>query len=542
MKKLILNSAVLVVALSISLFAQAQKIRTIAGNGTDSYTGDGGQAIHATIGSSWGIAMDGNGDVFIADDDDYVIRKIDPTGVISTIAGMGYPGYSGDGGPATSAHLNYPSGLAVDAGGNLYVADNGNYVIRKIDIHGVITTVAGTGVWGYSGDGGPAVSARINGCVSIAFDRTGNMYIADGNTRIRKVDPSGIISTVAGGSMWGYSGDGGSATLAALAGPCGIACDTLGNIYFSDQPNNAIRKVSTTGIISTIAGTGIGGYSGDDGVATSAKLNSPGGVTMDLQGNVYFADEGNNRIRKIATTGIISTVAGNGSWDYTGDDGFAVNAAMKLPSALCINSIGNLFITDRKNYAVREVINATAINIGANPGNVISNGTTVTFTAPTNIQNYGLSYQWQLNDMNVGTNSATYTNNSLNAGDVVTCTLIDPAGGASILTSNEIVMVDHSLETATITQNNSNIDIAVYPNPNNGNFKVTGTFTSKMDENVNYSVYDVSGKMVYQGAAAPQKGQIQQQITLDRSLPTGQYILKASSQNADKELHFEINN
>ena len=227
MKSLILTSAIIVAALLANITGSAQKIRTIAGTGSIGYSGDGGQAVHAMIGGSWGIALDGNGDLFFADDDNNVIRKIAPSGVITTIAGTATPGYSGDGGPATAARLNYPSGIATDGHGNLYIADNGNYVIRKIDATGTITTVAGNGTWGYSGDGGPAVSARLNGCVAMAFDRAGNMYIADGNTRIRKVNTTGTISTVAGGSMWGYSGDGGAAVGAALAGPCGIAIDTL---------------------------------------------------------------------------------------------------------------------------------------------------------------------------------------------------------------------------------------------------------------------------------------------------------------------------
>ena len=543
MKSLILTSAIIVAALLANITGSAQKIRTIAGTGSIGYSGDGGQAVHAMVGGSWGIALDGNGDLFFADDDNNVIRKIAPSGVITTIAGTATPGYSGDGGPATAARLNYPSGIATDGHGNLYIADNGNYVIRKIDATGTITTVAGNGTWGYSGDGGPAVSARLNGCVAMAFDRAGNMYIADGNTRIRKVNTTGTISTVAGGSMWGYSGDGGAAVGAALAGPCGIAIDTLGNIYFSDQPNNVIRKVNTSGIISTIAGTNVGGFSGDFGAATDAKINTPAGVTIDNEGNVYFADQGNNRIRKINASGTISTIAGNGIYGYTGDDGFAANASMKAPSAVCMNSTGNMFITDRSNYAIREVINAATISIGAAPSNIITDGTTVTFTAPANTQAYGLAYQWQLNGVNVGTNSTTYTNNSLNSGDVVTCTMIDPAGGSSFLTSNEIVMINNSyLSTPELVTNNSSIDINLYPNPNNGTFQLSGTFTSNKTEYVNYSVFDMAGKVLYQNATAPNKGQIAETINLGRTLPTGQYILRASSENAQKDIHFEINN
>ncbi len=543
MKKILINLAIVVAALCSSTIADAQKIRTIAGTpDSNGYSGDGAMAIHAMLGGSWGIAADANGNIFIADDDMNVIRKIQPSGEISTIAGMAYPGFSGDGGPATAAHLNYPSGLALDGHGNLYVADNGNYVIRKIDAAGVITTVAGTGVWGYSGDGGLAVSARLNGCVGLAFDRAGNMYIADGNTRIRKVTPAGYISTVAGGSMWGFSGDGGRATEAALSGPCGVSVDTMGNIYFSDQLNNVIRKVSVSGIITTIAGTTSGGYGGDNGPATRARLNTPGGVFADNSGNVFFADEGNNRVRKISPDGTITTVAGNGTYDFAGDEGLAINAALRFPSALCMNAAGNMFITDRKNYVIREVLSPGSVTIGAYPNNELHTGSEIIFTAPASITEYGVACQWQLNGMNVGAGESTYSNPSIKTGDVVTCSLIDVIGGGAVLDiSNAITVVDGSLETAQLASKNTNLDISVYPNPNNGNFQVTGSFASKIDENVSYGIYDVTGKLIYQGYSAPQNGKINEQLSLNSQLPTGHYILRASSLYADKELHFEIN-
>ena len=221
--------------------------------------------------------------------------------------------------------------MAVDASGNLYIADTGNNRIRKVSATGIITTVAGNGSAGYSGDGGPATSAQLDGPEGVAVDGSGNLYIADTcNNRIRKVSATGIITTVAGNGSAGYSGDGGPATSAQLSLPAGVAVDGSGNLYIADSGNNRIRKVSATGIITTVAGNGSPGYSGDGGPATSAQLNQPAGVAVDASGNLYIADSSNNRIRKVSATGIITTVAGNGFDGYSGDGGPATSAATQL--------------------------------------------------------------------------------------------------------------------------------------------------------------------------------------------------------------------
>ena len=324
--------------------SNAQKIRTIAGNGINGETGDGGAAVLASIGSAQGIIADAAGNIYISDADVNIVRKITTNGIITTIAGIGYPAFSGDGAAATNAALNYPSGLAIDKYGNLYIADQGNSSIRKVDTSGIITTVVGDGshFWGFAGDGGLATAARLNGCVGLVFDKIGNMYIADNNSRIRKVNTAGIISTYAGSGPVGYTGDGGNATAAMLAGPGGIAIDTDGNIFFTDKVNNVIREVSASGIISTVAGNHTSGYSGDGGAAISASLHTPAGIAIDAAGNICFADQGNNRVRKINTSGIITTISGTGTAGYSGDRGLACNATMRSPSSLCIDAIGNL--------------------------------------------------------------------------------------------------------------------------------------------------------------------------------------------------------
>ena len=348
------------VALFLLLFAgktQAQNITTFAGNGGSGFSGDGGNATSAQINGPGGVGVDAQGNVYIADGGNARIREVNTSGTITTVAGNGSGGYSGDGGAATSAQIYQPSAVVADANGNIYIADAGNDVVREVNTSGIITTVAGNGSTGYSGDGGAATSAELHGVYGVAVDASGNIYIPDFyNNRIRKVNTSGIITTVAGTGTAGYSGDGGSATSAEIWNPVSIAVDASGNIYFADRSNNVVRKVNTSGIISTVAGNGSAGYSGDGGSATSAQIWGPQGLTVDAYGNIYIGDNSNNRIRMVNTYGIISTVAGNGAAGYSGDGGSATSAELRSPTGVAVNARGNLlYIADNNNNRVREV-------------------------------------------------------------------------------------------------------------------------------------------------------------------------------------------
>ncbi len=351
--------------------SSASVITTEAGGGL----GDGGPATAAPVNTPFGVAIDSGGDEFIADSGNNEIREVNgTTGVITTVAGTGVAGYSGDGGPATSAELDSPAGISLDSFGHLFIADSDNNVVREVNLStGVISTVAGTGTAGFGGNGGPATSATLFGPTSVAVDSSGNLFIADtGNDVIREVSAAtGKISTVAGDGQNGFGGDGGPATSAEMNFPMGVAVDSLGDLFIADSFNNRVREVSAaTGTITTIAGTGVAGDSGNGGLATAAELNHPGGLTVSSSGSLLFiADSNSNAIRKVnLSAATITQVAGNGTAGDSGNGGLATAAELDVPTAVALDSSGNLFIADANNNVIRELSAATG-NIATVAGN-----------------------------------------------------------------------------------------------------------------------------------------------------------------------------
>jgi sugar lactone lactonase YvrE len=324
--------------------------------------GDGGPATRASVFPS-AIRLDARGNLYIMEAMAGVVfvRKVGVNGLISTV-------------PSDSDVFGRGA-IAVDTGGNIYLASSlegyldtlaGASVLR-LTARGVVSIVAGNGRSGFSGDGGPATRARLGSVSALAVDARGNLYIA-GDNRIRRVGPNGVITTIAGNGKTGFSGDGGAATLASLTGSLGMVLDARGNLYFADLDNNRIRKIDPRGIITTVAGSGPAGFSGDGGAATSARLNGPSDVAVDAAGAIYIADTGNGRVRKVDPNGTISTVAGNGTQAFRGDGGAATSASFGWPESIAVDAGGNIYITDRMNGRVRRVSPNGVVNSVAGNG------------------------------------------------------------------------------------------------------------------------------------------------------------------------------
>lgn len=398
----------------------------------------------STIGLSLPTALtfDSAGNIYIADTGDHLVREVNLAGIVSTVAGNGSQGFTGDGGSAINAQLDSPSGVAVDASGNIYIADTNNNRIREVS-GGIITTIAGTGAKGYSGDGGPAVSATLAQPTAIAVDSAGNIYIADTNNQcIRKITGT-TITTVAGDGVQGYAGDGGLATAANLNSPSGVAVDAAGNLYIADTDNERVRMVTaSTGMITTIAGTGVAGFNAD-GAATAAELASPRGVTVDPSGTVYVADSDNDRIRTIRS-GVITTIAGMGVQGFMGDAGSSTNAVLDSPGAVAVNGNSVLF-SDTNNNRVRGVINGTINTTAGTPASGAES--LVVGSAFSGV--YG-----------TGTLTATFSNNGQTGTGTVS--FYDGAG-ASPATIGTVPLAGNaaSISTGTLTAGSHNI-IATY--------------------------------------------------------------------------------
>jgi len=352
MKKLTLYFSMVFITCSA---ANAQNIYTIAGVGGFGYSGDGGPATAAGFNQPAGSSFDKQGNLYVADWENNRIRKINTSGIVTTIAGNGVKGYTGNGGAATAAEIGLPNGVAEDAAGNVYETDAYSGTIRMINTSGIISTIAGKDHPGYSGDGGAATDAELNNPGGIQVDIHGNIYFADSqNDRIRVISTTGVITTVAGGGT--LLGDGGPATAAAFDLPLGVSVDSLDQIYISDYGNYRIRMVNTSGIINTIAGTGVTGYTGDGGPATAAEIKGAWGVWADpINKNIYIADWQGNRVRVINTSGVMGTATGTGSALNGGNGGPATAASVGSPSGVVTDRCGNLFITTFSSY-IREVV------------------------------------------------------------------------------------------------------------------------------------------------------------------------------------------
>ncbi len=329
-------------------------ISTFAGSGAAGL-GDGGSALAAEISQPTDIAFDASGNLYIADYFNNRIRKVSTSGIISTIAGTGTEGFSGDGGAATAAELNLPMGVAVDGSGNIYISDSYNNRIRKVNTSGIISTIAGDGTESYSGDGGPATASEMDIPYGILADASGNVYFSDRyNWRVRKISTSGTITTIAGGGSSGL-GDGGAATDAEIAYPSGLARDASGNLYIGEYGRARVRKVDTYGNITTVAGNGSTDFAGDGGPATAASISEPTGIAVDASGNIYFGDFDNQRMRKVSATGIISSIAGVGYAGFTTDSGAALTAPIHGPGGVQVDSHGNVYFCDEYNGRVRKL-------------------------------------------------------------------------------------------------------------------------------------------------------------------------------------------
>ncbi len=397
------------------------------------------------------IVFDPQGNLYLAETAHHVIRKIDTTGAITVIAGTGTQGFSGDSGLATSAELDSPQGLAIDTANNLYIADTHNHRIRKLSLNtGIINTIAGSSTPGFGGDSGPATSAHLNLPTVLAIDANGNLYIADTqNHRIREITAAaGIITTIAGTGTQGFSGDNGPATAAAIDSPTGLAVDPTGNIYIADTHNHRIRKINlTTGIITTIAGTATPGFSGDNAPASAASLALPHGLTIDATGNLYLADTANHRIRRIDTiTGTITTITGEGTQTFAGDNGLATNASLDTPRTVTLTPTGLPTIADTGNQRIRQIATDKTIHTIAGLGVTVPGA--LILSAPTIIA-YGTGH---LTATLATTTPATGSITFLDAYNSSTTTI-----GTTLLATNSA-----TLDTTTLPAGVHNIT-ATYP-------------------------------------------------------------------------------
>jgi gliding motility-associated-like protein len=441
MKKILKSGYASLIFLCIMLVpgagTQGQVITTIAGSSIG-YSGDGGPATLARMSSNWGIALNHTaGLIYVSDFNNCAVRRVNiATGIISTIAGTGTCGFSGDGGPATLARLNGPTGVAVDNAGNVYISDIYNNRVRKVSTTGIITTYAGNGGPAGSGDGGPAALAGLGLANGICMDNADNLYIPDyvRETMRRVAAGSTTITTIAGTpGISGFSGDGGPAIAARMNLVNDVATDNAGNVYISDWTNRRIRKVNTSGIISTFCGTGATGFAGDGGPATAATTNGTMGFDFDCEGNMIVCDVDNHRIRKINPSGIITTIAGTGAAGFGGDGGSPMAAQMNRPVGSVADAIGNIYVSDRNNNRIRHISLVKTVCVGATVAFCDKTGTGTWSITPTSIAT--ISSSGVVTGVATGTATVTL---SIPSGYYVTAKVTVTPGSGSITGSSTI--------------------------------------------------------------------------------------------------------
>ncbi|MDE3145292.1 MAG: hypothetical protein KGL19_14135, partial [Bacteroidota bacterium] len=457
--KIIKTIFIICFAFCTNEFIHAQIISTFAGNGTalsvPGQIGDGGPAIYASIKNPTAICLDSKGNMFVATGN--FIRKIAAsTNIITTIAGTGEYAFSGDGGPAINAAIQSAYGMCIDANDNIYFTDHGGHRIRKINTSGIITTVAGNGNYGFSGDGGKATDAELSNPRGICVDALGNLYVCDSdNSRIRKINQStGIISTIFGiGPTTGSSGDGGPASHAGIPSPVDIKFDNQGNLLIVEVSIGItcrIRKVDTTsGVITTIAGNNTNKSTGDGGLAVNAVLFDPASVCVDYNNNIFITEFDDSKIRRIdASTGIITTVAGNGTNGFSGDGGLAINAQLNEPDYIIFDGAGDLFVADAYNNRIRKItqlvsaICAPQVTVSTNTPTICA-GDNASFTANvTNGGNAVPAYRWFVNGNAVYSGGQTFSSTNFNDKDVINCIYSSTSGCVATVASNNSIIIN----------------------------------------------------------------------------------------------------
>ena len=523
MKPLSTTIPAIILLLITTTTVSAQTISTIAGTGTiRGFSGDCGRADTAKMGKIYGLAYDPVGNLFIADVDSHRVRKVTPAGMISTFAGNGAAYYWGTGGPtmATATGIGTVTGIATDAVGNVYLGIPEG--VLKVTPGGIIIKVAGDplGSLGFSGDGGPATMAVFHNTAGIAVDALGNILVCDMiNNRVRKVDLFGTVRTIAGNGVNAYSGDGGPATLASLR-PFNITIDGAGNLLIADGIHNTIRKVSTAGIITTVAGTGVVGYSGDGGPATAARFSSPNGLAVDQSGNLYINDETNGYVRRVSPSGIISSIAGNGTYSFSGDGGPATACSFRNPWGLAVNCLGDVAVADQDNFCVRMIRfpHAGAITSGAADtvcmGDTLSLASTATGGVWSNKNTHTHVTGGRVTGLTAGRDTIIYA--VTNA--CTTDTSIHTTDSATFIVTVKDCR-DHTQSTNIYNVGNK---LCLWPDPNNG----TGTLylSSPINEPVQITITDLMGRPVHQLSTTTNRS-----TEINLNTPTGLYFVNATT-------------